>query len=404
MHEVAGCSGSPSAERIRVLHVITRLILGGAQDDTLLTVAHLDRTRYKVTLASGPTSGSEGSLEDQIPSDIAFERIPEIVRDPHPVKDMVALRRLYALMRRDRYHIVHTHTTKAGMLGRIAARLAHVPVVVHTPHGHAFHDYLNPVGSEALKWVERWLAHWADRIVCVSEAERQDHLRFRIGLPEKFEVIHSCVDIERFRGTRIASGSTRRHLGLPPDGPLVGCVARLVPVKGVHYLLEAVPSIRAAVPQATVVFVGDGPLRPELERRAAALGLDGAVAFLGLRRDVAEIVALCDIVVLPSLNEGMGKAAAEAFAAGRPVIGSRVSGIQDVIVDGVTGLLVPPADPEALAHAIVRCLTNPALTDAMGQRARDEVERYGIKPMIAKIDRLYTRLLAGTMGERTSFK
>src|SRR5207245_1504278 len=198
-------------------------------------------------------------------------------------------RQLYILMRRDRYHIVHTHTTKAGTLGRIAARLAHVPVVVHTPHGHAFHGYLNSAGSEALKWVERWLAHWADRIICVSEAEREDHLRLRIGPPEKFEVIHSCADIERFGRARIASSWQRRHLGLPPDGPLVGCVARLVPVKGVHYLLEALQSIRAAVPQATVVFVGDGPLRPELERRAAVLGLDGAVTFLGLRRDVPEI-------------------------------------------------------------------------------------------------------------------
>ncbi len=396
----------PSApgERIRVLHVITRLIVGGAQDDTLLTVRHLDRTHYSVTLASGPTTGPEGSLEDQMPRDIAFERIPGLVRDPHPVKDMIALQRLYALMRRGRYHIVHTHTTKAGLLGRIAARLARVPVVVHTPHGQAFHDYLNSVGSEALKWVERWLAHWTDRIVCVSEAERQDHLRFRIGPPEKFGVIHSCVDVERFRQARVAWPERTRHsLGLPAHGPLVGCVARLVPVKGVHYLLEAVPAIRASVPQATVVFVGDGPSRAELERRAAVLGLNGAVAFLGVRRDVPEIVALCDVVVLPSLNEGMGKAAAEALAAGRPVIGSRISGIQDVIVDGETGLLVPPADPAALARAIVRCLNDAALATSLGQRGQSEVDRFGVRPMISKIENLYMRLLGESTGERWAY-
>ena len=380
-------------EKVRVLHVITRLIIGGAQENTLLTVTRLDRARYTVTLASGPTAGSEGSLEGRISSAIAFERIPELVRNPHLAKDILALRRLYALMQRDRYHIVHTHTTKAGMLGRIAARLARIPIVVHTPHGHAFHSYLNSTGSEALKWVERWLARLTRRIICLTEAERQDHLRFRIGRPEQYEIIHSGVDIERFRRVRVTPEAKRRDLGLPTDGPLVGCVARLVPVKGVHYLLEALPAVQAAVPQATGVFVGDGPLRTELERRAAVLGLGGRVAFLGLRRDVEEIMKLCDVVVLPSLNEGMGRVAVEALATGRPVIGSRVSGIQNVIVDEETGLLVPPADREALACAIVRCLTNPALSLAMGERAQKAVEAYDIEPMITKIDRLYNRLL-----------
>lgn len=389
--------------QIRVLHVITRLIVGGAQENTLLTVAHLDRKRYRITLASGLVTGPEGSLEDQIPPDIAFERIPELVRNPDPLKDVSALRRLYVLMRRGRYHIVHTHTTKAGLLGRIAARLARVPVVVHTPHGHAFHGYLNAPGSHALRWVERWLARWTDRIICLTETERQDHLDVRAAPREKFEVIHSGVDIERFRQARHSSGrEMRRSFGLPEDAPLVGCVARLVPVKGVQHLLEAVPLIRAAVPRATVVFVGDGPLRADLERRAASLGLDGAVSFLGLQRDVARIIALCDVVVLPSLNEGMGRVAVEAFAAGRPVIGSRVSGLQDMVADGETGFLVPPADVESLARAIIRCLMDPLLAEAMGRRAGDEVERFGVRPMVAKIDDLYTRLMGFRMD--TSFE
>jgi glycosyltransferase involved in cell wall biosynthesis len=395
-----------AASRIRVLHVITRLVLGGAQENTLLTTAHLDRARYDVALASGPTAGPEGTLEDRIPGDIVFARIPELVRHPDPLKDVVALRRLCDLMRRGKYHIVHTHTTKAGLLGRIAARLTRVPIVVHTPHGHAFHGYLNSLGSRALQWVERGLAAWTDRIVCLTEAERQDHLRFRAGPPEKFEVIHSGVDIERFRAARLTSSPhMRRALGLPEDGPLVGCIARLVPIKGVHHLLEAVALVRAAVPQAAVVFVGDGPLRDQLQRRAAALGLDGAVVFLGLRRDVPEIVALCDVVVLPSLNEGMGRAAVEAFAAGRPVVGSRISGIQDVIIDGQTGFLVPPADSDALAHAIIRYLTNPGLADAMGRRAQAGAERYSVAEMISKIDSLYAGLLAARQqGHALSFE
>jgi glycosyltransferase involved in cell wall biosynthesis len=387
-------------EKIRVLHVITRLILGGAQENTLLTVTHLDRGRYATTLASGPTEGPEGSLEDRIPANVEFVRVSELVRDPHPVSDVVALGRLTALMRRGRYHIVHTHTTKAGLLGRIAAAAARVPVVVHTPHGHAFHDYLGSAGSRALVWAERALARWTDRMICLTEAEKADHVRFGIGPAEQFEVIHSGVDIEGFAATRISRGEKRKALGLPPAGPLVGCVARLVHVKGVHYLLDAVPVIRAAVPAATVVFVGDGPLRGELERRAAMNGLNGAAVFLGLRRDVAEILPLFDVVVLPSLNEGMGRAAVEAMAAGRPVIGAKVSGIQNVIKDGETGLLVPPADATALAQAVIRCLGDPNSSRAMGKRARQTIDAYGIGPMISKLDDLYIQLLTQTPGGR----
>jgi glycosyltransferase involved in cell wall biosynthesis len=376
---------------IRVLHVITRLVVGGAQENTLLTVAHLDRSRYDVTLASGPTSGPEGSLEDRIPPWAAFQRIPGLVRQPHPIHDPRALSRLYTLMRSGRYHIVHTHTTKAGILGRIAARWARVPIVIHTPHGHAFHDYLGRGGSVALRGVERRLAAWTDQIICLTEAERNDHVRLGIGPLDLFEVIHSGVDVERFRSARPDHSVKRRELGLPEAGPLVGCVARLVPVKGVHYLLEAVPQIRAAVPEATVVYVGDGPLRPELERRATLLGVDRAVAFLGLRRDVSEVMPLFDVLVLPSLNEGMGKAAVEAMAAGRPVVGSRISGIQDVVADGETGLLVPPADPAALAQAILRCLTDPALARSMGTRGQAQTDAYSVGAMITKIERLYAR-------------
>ena len=382
------------SEPVRVLHVITRLVVGGAQENTLLTVARLNPARYAVTLASGPTTGPEGSLEDRIPSGSAFERVPGLLRTPHPVLDPLALARLYGLMRRGRYQIVHTHTTKAGMLGRIAARMARVPVVFHTPHGHAFHDYLDRARAEVLRRVERWLARWTDQIVCLTAAERDDHVRLGVGPPERFEVIHSGVDVERFRDARPKVGAKRRELGLPPTGPLVGCVARLVPVKGVHHLLEAVPRIRAAVPEATVVYVGDGPLRADLEHRAGALGVKETVVFLGLRRDVAEIMPLFDLVVLPSLNEGMGKAAVEAMAAGRPVVGSRISGIQDVIADGETGVLVPPGDPPALAAAVVRCLTDPGLVHSMGQRAQARVESFSVDAMMVKIERLYSRWLA----------
>ena len=186
----------------------------------------------------------------------------------------------------------------------------------------------------------------------------------------------------------------RHELGLPAKGPLVGCVARLVPVKGVDYLLEAAPGIRAAIPQATVVFVGDGPLRQTMEARAAALGMNGAVVFLGLRKDVPDIVPLFDVVVLPSLNEGMGRAAVEAMASGKPVVGSRVGGIQDLVSDGVNGLLVPPRDAPALAAAVIRCLQHPARAALMGRQGRAASDAYSIEAMITKIEELYVRCLS----------
>jgi len=393
--------GTAPGRRIRVLHVITRMVIGGAQENTLLTATRLDGLRYDVTLASGPTVGPEGTLEPRIPRDLRFVRVPELVRDPHPAKDPVAFARLYRLIRTGQFDIVHTHTTKAGLLGRIAAACARVPVIVHTPHGHAFHNYLGARGSVALQAVERMLAKRTTRIICLTDAERDDHLRLHIGPPEKFCVIHSGVDLERFRTPLPAPAQKREMLGLPRQGPLVGCVARLVPVKGVHYLLEAIPAVRSAVPGATVVFVGDGPLRSTLEKDAESRGLGSGAVFLGLRDDVAEILPLFDVVALPSLNEGMGRAAVEALAAGRPVVGSRISGIQSVVADGETGFLVPAGDPRALADAIVRCLRDPELRRKLGRRGQETVGPFGIDAMLRDIDRLYTGLLAARWRSRS---
>lgn len=376
-----------------MLHVITRLVVGGAQENTLLTVRHLDRTRYEVTLASGPSIGPEGNLEAEIPEDVTFVRIPELVRLPHPLKDPVALQKLYRLMRRGGYHLVHTHTTKAGILGRIAAGWARVPAVVHTPHGHAFHGYLGPLGSLALRRVEAALARRTDAIICLTEAERTDHLRLGVGRPERFEVIHSGVELARFRSPDVDPEVKRRELGLGDRARIVGCVARLVPVKGVQVLLEAVPRIRERVPDAVVVFVGDGELRPQLERRARELRVDGAVRFLGLRRDVAELVPLFEVAALPSLNEGMGKAAVEAMAAGKPVVASATSGLVDVVRDGRNGVLVPPGDPEALAWAIADLLTHPERARRLGETAREDAQAYGVEVMMARLEALYERLL-----------
>jgi glycosyltransferase involved in cell wall biosynthesis len=378
--------------RLRVLHVITRLVVGGAQENTLLTVAHLDRHLFDLTLASGPTSGPEGSLEDEVPDDVRFVRLPHLVRDPAPWRDLLALGALYRLMRGGRYDIVHTHTTKAGLLGRLAARAARVRAVVHTPHGHAFSGYLPHAASWALVRVERALARWTDRIICLTGAERDDYLALGVGRPEQLVVVHSGVPLERFARPGRDPGRCRDALGIPPAVPVVGCVARLVPVKGVDCLLEAFALVRAAAPQAHLVVVGGGPERDGLLAKARRLGLDGCVTFAGLRRDVADLLAAFDVVAVPSLNEGMGKAAVEAMAAGLPVVASAVSGLREVVRDGETGILVPPADPGRLADAILQLLRDPVLRVRMGAAGRARAESYSVARMVDALAALYRDL------------
>lgn len=384
---------------IRVLHVITRLVVGGAQENTLLTATHLDRARYAVALASGPTDGPEGSLEERAHGlSLPFFRISHLVRPLHPARDILAFFQLYALIRRHHYDIVHTHTTKAGLLGRLAARAAGVPIVIHTPHGHAFHGYFGTVGSRLLVAVERVMAHLTDRIVCLTQAEKEDYIQLGVGRSAQLVMIHSGVDLEGFQTIRVDVTAKRRELNLPLEGPLIGCVARLVSVKGVDVLLEAVPQIRAAMPTVTVVFVGGGPLRARLEQRTSLLGLDSSVSFLGVRRDVPEIMGLFDVVVLPSRNEGMGRAAVEAMAAGRPVVASRVAGIQNVVEDGQTGVLVTPENSEELARAVISLLGNPALCAAMGNSGRTRAAEYGIPAMVDQISNLYETLVKQKIG------
>lgn len=379
--------------RVRILHVITRLVVGGAQENTLLTVAHLDPAHYCADLACGPGGSSEGSLGDRARQlGIAFVEITNLVREPHPIKDLLAFLQLYLLIRRNRYDIVHTHTTKAGLLGRMAARAAHVPIIVHTPHGHAFHGYLGPTGSRLLVAMERALSRITARIICLTQSEQQDHLRLGVGRADQLAVIHSGVDIQRITAARVDASGKRRELGLPLTCPLVGCVARLVPVKGHETLIRAVPAVLEKVPDATVVLVGDGPQREALRQEVHRLRLERHVRFLGLRGDVPELLALFDVVVVPSLNEGMGKVAVEAMAAGRPVVGSCVVGIQDVVEDGRTGLLVSPGDPRALAHAMIRLLGRPDLREAMGNAARLRATQFDIAKMIVLLSQLYEEM------------
>jgi glycosyltransferase involved in cell wall biosynthesis len=384
--------------RKTVIHVITQLDRGGSARDTFRTVLGHDRDRFCVGLAYGRPMACAESEAALFGDDVAELRrggvmlfeVPSLVREINPLLDARATLALWLLFRRERPDIVHTHTSKAGAVGRVAAWLARIPVIIHTPHGHVFYGYFGRVMSEVIRLVERVLAMLTDRIITLTDRGTQEHVQYRIAGPEKFVTIPSGIMLSKFREIHVDPGAKRRELGLPDDGPIIGTVGRMVPIKGHAWLLKAAPRVLAEFPQTTFIFVGDGPLLCQLRQLAEALGISRRVVFLGERQDVPECLALCEIFAFPSLNEGMGLALVEAMAMGVPVVATRVGGIPDIVSDGETGMLVPARDEVAIAEALLGLLRNQARRRACGQAAvRSVSERFDIASTVKAVEGLY---------------
>lgn len=387
----------------KVAHIITRLDRGGSTDNTLLTVLGHDPARYHVTLISGQTtfpSTLVGRLADR--PDITVRFLPNLTRAVHPVKDLQALWNLYRVCRRERFDLVHTHSSKAGILGRWAAWLAGCRRLVHTPHGHVFTGYYGPVLSRLFVYAERLTAAITDTIITLTPRGIEDHLAWRIAPEEKFTVIPSGVELEGFAPPSPADGgsSVRAALSLHPDEPIVGSVGRLDRVKGYDQLVEASDLVLRERPDVWFVVAGDGQERGALETQARRLGVAGRWRFLGWQERLEPLYHAFDISVLPSRNEGMGRAAVEALACGRPVVATAVGGVPSVVEDGVTGLLVPPEDPQALARAILQLLEDETARRRMGEAGPKWVrERFSCQAMLDGIERVYSRLLNDSPGE-----
>ncbi len=382
----------------KVVHIITRLDHGGSARETLQTVLGHDRGRFRVSIAFGrpeTTTADDAALlkadlQQLGQADVSVFQVPPLVREINPVLDAWATVALWRLLRRVRPEVVHTHTSKAGVVGRFAAWLARVPVVIHTPHGHIFYGYYGTVTSAIIRLLERLLAKITDRIVTLTDRGAQEHVQYKIAGAEKFATIHSGIDLIHFRSVQVNPAVKRKELGLPPEGPIIGTLGRLVPIKGQEWLLKAAPRVLAEFPQACFVIIGDGPMLGELRQLTSQLGIGLRVVFLGAREDVPECLAALDLFVLPSLNEGMGRALLEAMAVGCPVVATCVGGIPDIVADGATGLLVPPRDDRALAEAILTLLRDRSRRAAYGEAARRHVDgRFDVKTMVRSIEWLY---------------
>lgn len=382
-------------KRIKVLHLITRLCVGGAQKNTLLTAAKHDKNRWDVTLAAGSVEEHEGSLESEVPVDVSYVRFPDLQRELHPLKDMKVLFELYAFLRANRFDVVHTHISKTGILGRTAAKLAKVPVIVHTPHGHVFHSYYGFLKTSLFKMLEKTAAVYTDKIIALTEQERDEHLELGIGAPEKFEVIQSGIDFEHFEKMEHepAHTVTREQWGLKHEHLVIGTVARLVPVKGHEFLIQAIPDIIKNFPQARFLFVGDGERKKELLALAKKLGVESYVIMTGFQPFVPPFYALMDLFVLPSLNEGMGRVILEAMSCGVVVVATSVGGILNLIRHEENGMLVPARDPSAIAGAVCGLLADRKKTQRLSENAKKQLTDFSADNMVRKIESLYERLL-----------
>jgi len=384
------------ADRIRVARVIARLNIGGPAIHTILLTAGLDPTRFESLLITGVEAAHEGNMRDLAAAKgVQPLVIPDLGREINPWRDLRTLWALYRLFRRWRPAIVHTHTAKAGTVGRLAARLAGVPIVIHTFHGHVFHGYFGHRKTQAFICIERALARLSDRIVTVSEGQRAELAAYGIAPPEKIAVVPLGFELDALLHCQTHRGELRTELGLAAETPLVGIVARLTAVKNHHLFLEAARLIVQEEPTTRFLIVGDGELRGELESYARELGLADQVLFLGWRSDMPRIYADLDVVALTSRNEGTPVSLIEGMAAGVPVVSTAVGGVPDIVADGVCGYLVPPGDAVALARAIVALLRDQEKARTMGRAGREAVrDRFSVERLLSDVERLYTQLLA----------
>lgn len=383
-------------QRIRVMRIIARLNIGGPARH-IAQLAWLNPARFDTLLVAGQPGPHEGSMADLlVGAPGRLVDVPELGRRIVPWSDLSSLFKIMRLMREFRPHIVETHTAKAGALGRLAAWLMRVPVVVHTFHGHVFRGYWNATISNLFVLVERWLARRTHCLVTVSERVRRDLLEFNIAPPDKIVAIPLGFALDEFVSAPDEAGAAfRAGLGVPPGVPLIGNVGRLVPIKN-QALFIALAQARVAAGHAEhFAIVGDGGLRTQLESQIAEAGLTGRVHLTGWRRDLAAVYAGLDVVVNTSDNEGTPVAIIEAMAAGVPVVATAVGGVPDMIEHGQTGWLAAPNDVAALQAGLVQALARPRAVLAAAQN--QALARYSRQRLLDDIERLYLELAAANL-------
>lgn len=428
-----GPAMSPSEEpgQIKVVRIIARLNIGGPAIQAVLLTKGLPSTSFSSILIAGVVGDMEGDMTGEAQRNgVVPVIIPELGREISWRHDLAALWKLIRILRQVKPHLVHTHTAKAGFLGRLAAWVAGVPVKVHTFHGHIFHGYFGPKRTKLFLRLERWMARMTDRLVVVSESQREElALTYKIADRSKFEVVPLGFDLRSFAEPH-PRGLLRAQLGIPGDAFVVGFVGRLVPIKNPGLLLDAVellsqrvrqvsePESHASAVPVHLLFIGGGELESSLKVSVKERGLEKHVSFLGWRRDMAPIYTDLDLVVLTSKNEGTPVALIEAMASGKPYVATDVGGVRDLMgrekgpVSGAlggrftryeNGILAPEGDVKTLASAVLWCLQHRDEAVKIGQAGQAFASRrFSEQRLLADMQRLYTELLAPMRGRRAA--
>ena len=382
---------------LKICHVITRMIIGGAQENTLYTIqGHLEKG-HEVTLVTGPTTGPEGQLlKTFCPKGMKIVEIPELIRSLNPWKDWRAYRKLRNFFAENHFDVVHTHASKAGIVGRIAARKAGVPFVVHTVHGQAFHPYQSAFKNRIYIVSERFAAKYCDHIYAVAQAMIDQCVAAGVAPREKYQVVYSGMDLQSFVNAK-RSPELRAKLGIPEDAPVVGMLARLFELKGHDCMIAAAPQIVAKIPNVRFLFIGDGILRETFQAEIARLGLTEHFAFAGLipPEQVPAYLAQVDVLAHLSLREGLPRACVQALAAGKPVVAYPLDGTPEVVLDGETGLLGEPENVPQIATNVIRLLQDRQLRERLGKRGQELVlERFDWRKMADILEQSYLEGIA----------
>jgi glycosyltransferase involved in cell wall biosynthesis len=381
---------------MRCTHVITRLIVGGAQENTVASVLGLQkRSGFYVNLISGPSSGPEGSMEHFFagqPERLII--VPELVRPVHPLKDYLALRKLEKIFRETKPHIVHTHSGKAGILGRLAAAKTNVPVIIHHIHGPSFGPFQGALANFIFTAAERYAAKVTTHFVCSANAMTKLYLAADIGRPEMYTRVFSGFHIAPFL-TATNDLSLRKKLGLKETDFVIGKISRIAPLKGHMDLLQAVHALLPRCPNARILFIGDGSLRGEIELKTRSLGMSDKVIFTGLvpPKEVSRFVGIMDCVAHLSYREALSRALPQALAAEKPVISYDFDGADEVCLEGETGFLVRTGDIATVTGRLLRFANDAALREQFGRRGQQLVaNEFDVERMVDTLAGLYLKL------------
>ena len=391
---------SKNQTQIPVLHVITRMMVGGAQENTMFTAALLDKNRYRVEVVCGPQTGSEGSLIEELRQrGVPLTILPELLRQLSLVHDLQALWKLYQLIKYGKYTIVHSHSSKAGVLARIAARLAGTPIIIHTVHGWSFHDHMSRPLRSSYIFLEKLTARFSDALIVVGNPDIQKGLKEGIGQPGQYHLIRSAIPLDEFNPASVDRLSVRQSLGIPAGALVLGNVGRFSDQKNPLDWVKIAGRVGRNLPEVWFLLVGDGSLHPQVEQALKEEGIFTRTVLTGLRREVPQMMSVIDVFLLTSLWEGLPRVIPEAMAMGVPVVAYRVDGTAEAIQPGETGYLCPPGALDEMASCCLDLLLDASLRDRMAEHCRQfAVSEFDLTHMVSQIADLYEEQIKNKVG------